>query len=275
MTTAYPQISLFLQKTCQISYDLTKIKTVNINSNKVKQAAKEIAQEYFRNVRPILKDISVDQQMLSHLDTSLQKLNILASGNNANSSYKSCLRDIKKKTDNLELIIATVDGERSRKMREDAVPTDRTENSILDTLDSLVPTASLSYKQAIIDLRQDTRSSYRGVAAELREVLREVLDHLAPDSEVQKMANFKFEPNMDKPTHRQKAKFILSSRNLSKKTQNTPLNSLKAMDEIISSLARSVYERGSLFAHVGNTKQEAIQLKRYLDVVLCEFLQIP
>ena len=275
MTTAYPQISLFLQKTCQISYDLTKIKTVNINSNKVKQAAKEIAQEYFRNVRPILKDISVDQQMLSHLDTSLQKLNILASGNNANSSYKSCLRDIKKKTDNLELIIATVDGERSRKMREDAVPTDRTENSILGTLDSLVPTASLSYKQAIIDLRQDPRSSYRRVAAELREVLREVLDHLAPDSEVQKMANFKFEPNMDKPTHRQKAKFILSSRNLSKKTQNTPLNSLKAMDEIISSLARSVYERGSLFAHVGNTKQEAIQLKRYLDVVLCEFLQIP
>ena len=55
------------------------------------------------------------------------------------------------------------------------------EVQIIETLQSLVPTAALSYQQAIRDLADSTRVSYRGPAAELREVLREVCDHLAPD----------------------------------------------------------------------------------------------
>lgn len=56
---------------------------------------------------------------------------------------------------------------------------------------ALVPTAALSYQQAIRDLADGGRVSYRGPAAELREVLREVLDHQAPDGEVMKSSDYK------------------------------------------------------------------------------------
>ena len=58
------------------------------------------------------------------------------------------------------------------------------ETKILDALDRVIPTTALSYKQALQDLNGQNRFSYRGTAAELREVLRELLDYLAPDTEV-------------------------------------------------------------------------------------------
>src|SRR6266853_172856 len=51
----------------------------------------------------------------------------------------------------------------------------------LATLDKVVPTTALSSRQAPQDLGDQQRVSYRGTAAELREVLRELLDHLASD----------------------------------------------------------------------------------------------
>ena len=44
-----------------------------------------------------------------------------------------------------------------------------------------------------------TRISYRGTAAELREVLRELLDHLAPDADVLK-SGIRLEAGQTTPT---------------------------------------------------------------------------
>ena len=50
---------------------------------------------------------------------------------------------------------------------------------------AMAPGAALGYEQAVRDIQDPDRLSYRGVAGELREVVREVLDRLAPDKELQ------------------------------------------------------------------------------------------
>jgi hypothetical protein len=67
---------------------------------------------------------------------------------------------------------------------ETVAPTEEDEKKIIGMLEALVPSAARSYEQAILDLKDDSRVSFRGPALELREALREILDHLAPDSEV-------------------------------------------------------------------------------------------
>jgi hypothetical protein len=60
------------------------------------------------------------------------------------------------------------------------------DQKIIDTLAGLVPSAALSYQQAIADLKDGSRVSFRGPALELRETLREVVDYMAPDAAVEK-----------------------------------------------------------------------------------------
>ena len=144
----------------------------------------------------------------------------------------------------------------------------------MSTLAGLVPSAGLSYEQACIDLRSVSRRSYRGAAAELREALREVLDHLASDRDVTAQSGFKLEADQKKPTMKQKVRFILVSRGKGK-TQTAPAeNSTSLVEERVGALARSVYDRSSLSTHVGTTKQEVQQVKAYVDVVLTELLEI-
>ena len=67
-----------------------------------------------------------------------------------------------------------------------AMPTERL---ISDTLSAILPATAASYEQCLLDLGGPSRRSYRGVAHEMREVLRETLDHLAPDPDVMAEAN--------------------------------------------------------------------------------------
>jgi hypothetical protein len=265
---------LFAQKVADLSDQLGTLSTVNVNSREIKDSTKQLVQVYFRNVHPYLTEIGIDSKILDGLSASLQTFNHLATGNNAKSSYKACLKKIRQSCANLEIAVAIFEGQKKRSGNLPPVFFSAQDSSIISILDSMVPTAALSYQQAVFDLNQNGRSSYRGVAAELREVLRELLDHMAPDADVSKVPGFKLEQNTTKPTQRQKAKFILDSRKMSKTAQGAPIKTIEAVDELLSSLARSVYERGSISTHIGTTKAEVTQLKRYLDVVLCEFLEI-
>lgn len=74
------------------------------------------------------------------------------------------------------------------------------DDRIVEKLEAIVPSAALSYKQAIFDLRDDQRLSFRGPALELRESLREILDVLAPDNEVTGSAGYVQERDRTGPT---------------------------------------------------------------------------
>jgi hypothetical protein len=148
------------------------------------------------------------------------------------------------------------------------------EQAILTTLQQVVPTAALSYEQGCRDLGDGQRISFRGVASEFRECLREVLDHLAPDKEVMAQQGFRLEEGQKKPTMKQKARFILRARGQSTTAARAPEDAVSTVEERFAGLARSAYERSSISAHVTTSKGEVIQIKMYVDTVLAELLEI-
>lgn len=149
-----------------------------------------------------------------------------------------------------------------------------TELRILDTLTRILPVAAASYEQCVIDLAEPIRRSYRGVAHEMREALRETLDYLAPDAEVMAEPGFALEQSTTKPTHRQKALHILKKRRLPREAMRAPELAVSLVEELGAAIARSTYTRGAMSAHGVASVQEVRQLKMYVDAVLAELLEI-
>ena len=133
--------------------------------------------------------------------------------------------------------------------------------------------AAESYKQGLVDLALKTRGSCRGTATEFRECLREVVDHFAPDKNVMAESGFKLEQNQTRPTTKQKVSFTLRSRR-NDRQREAMTKSLDLIDEISGALTRAVQNRASMATHVPRTLREVRQIKRYVDVVLFDLLEI-
>ena len=140
---------------------------------------------------------------------------------------------------------------------------------IVDKLDALVPSAALSYKQAILDLSDDGRVSFRGPALELREALREILDHLAPDSEVTAAPEYMQEKDRTGPTMKQKVRFIMKGK---RPSSDAPEQMVTAFEEAIARLTRAVYERSSKATHGAGDRQTVVQLRRYVVTIFHEII---
>jgi hypothetical protein len=146
------------------------------------------------------------------------------------------------------------------------------DEKIISKLATLVPSAAQSYKQAILDLIDDSRISFRGPALELREALREVLDHLAPDSEVTVAPGYAQEKNRTGPTMKQKVRFIMKKKG--KLPSEAPEQAVTAFEEAIATLTRAVYERSSRATHVASERQTVVQLRRYVVAVLHDIINM-
>jgi len=123
------------------------------------------------------------------------------------------------------------------------------------------------------DLGDQSRVSFRGTASELREVLRELLDDLAPDADVCK-SGVQLEKGRTSPTMKQKTVFILKARGIGETGRKRATDVVTAVEGAVGSLARSVYDRGSLSTHVATTRQEVLAFKGYTDAVLADLTQI-
>jgi predicted ABC-type transport system involved in lysophospholipase L1 biosynthesis ATPase subunit len=241
-----------------------------VSASPTREQAKLVVQYYFRQVRPHLIDLSIDAGDLEQLDRISQHLLKLASKRSRRSTYRTRMRELDNLRGEIETAIeirATGGGAHSAGRLTTA-----TEAAILATLDQIVPSTALSYQQVLQDLAEPQRVSYRGTAAELREVLRELLDHLAPDDEVLKAV--KLEKDRRGPTMKQKATFILKARGVGETARKTPVDAVGAIEDSVSSLARSVYTRGSVSTHVVTTRNEVLTIKAYADAVLADLLQI-
>ncbi|HTK12356.1 MAG TPA: hypothetical protein VL402_01005 [Xanthobacteraceae bacterium] len=146
------------------------------------------------------------------------------------------------------------------------------DNEIIRKLDALVPSAALSYKQAILDLRDDSRVSFRGAALELREALREILDHLAPDTEVTAMQRYVQEKDRAGPTMKQKVRFIMKKSG-KRSSSDAPEQTVTAFEEAIAGLTRAVYERSSKATHVAGERQTVVQLRRFVVAIFHEIIE--
>lgn len=245
--------------------DIKKVSSVNVNKKEVKESAVKLGTAYFNEVRSRIPKI--ESNLIDNLDSSMQDLIRLGHGNNSKSSYTKTIKGIISTLKEINISIAI-----SPKRLANIQPI---EQKIIDTITKIVPSASLSYQQAIADLGQPiVRTSYRGTAVELRESLRETLDYLSPDEEIMKEPGFKLEPKQTKPTMKQKVRFILKSRGYGDSKRTPTEKATEIIDELFGQITRAIYDRASLATHKKSERDEAEKIKRYVDVVLLELLAL-
>ena len=245
--------------------DINKVGSVNVNKKEVKESAVKLGTSYFNEVRPRIPKI--ESKLIDDLDSYMQDLIRLGHGNNPKSSYKKSLKDTITTLKEINISIAI-----SPKQTVHIQPN---EQKIIDTISKIVPSASLSYQQAIADLGQQTiRASYRGTAVELRESLRETLDYLSPDEEIMKEPGFQLESKQTKPTMKQKVRFILKSRGYGDSKRTPTEKTTELIDELFGQITRAIYDRASLATHKKSEKDEVEKIKRFVDVVLLELLAL-
>jgi hypothetical protein len=249
---------------------LTRCKTQNINGLKLRQQTRDVVTEYFREVRPSLQRLGVGDAATDGLDSEMQHLIGLSMGKNAKASYVQSVRRIRSKRKNIETGLEFLIGAEVTLTPQIG----NIEASILSTLETMLPSAAASYRQVLVDLQDADRNSHRGTAAELREVVREVLDHLAPDADVTSAPGFKLEPNLKGPSMKQKVKFILRARKTGDSARQTAENSVQHLEDNVGSIGRAVYVRGSTDVHTSRSVEEIRNFKLYADAVLGELLAI-
>lgn len=246
---------------------------VNINDRETKEEAIAIGSMYFAQCRkPLVKTVGENESLLSH-DQNWQDLIRLAHGNNARTTYLKSIKVLRKELADFNVSCLSRLSERPGASSDlsDLTPA---EQLIIKTLDLSIPSAAASYRQALLDLRGAERLSYRGTASELREALRETLDHLAPDQSVVGQAGFTLEPGQTKPTMKQKAQYILGVRGRSKTKRMVAEKSIELVDTLAGEITRAIYNHASLATHVETSRTEVMKIKRYVDTVFFDLLEI-
>lgn len=265
----------FLELLNRFQTALGRSRAVLVSAASLRADAKAIVQQYFRHTRPYLDGLQFSIDELSALDTEMQSLLRLANGRNRKQSYIRLVRGTRSHLHDIEAAREMRLGQASIRPASVTLPkSSQIEARITETLQKLIPSAAMSYQQAIRDLNPSDRLSFRGTANELRETLREVLDYLAPDMEVENAEGFKLEPGTTKPTQKQKVRHILRARRLPRTAAKAPEDAVALVEELTASVARSTYERSNLSTHTATARREVQQMKMYVDSVLAELLEI-
>jgi len=255
----------------QLLATLRSGKSINVTSKTIKSGVIDVAKDYFQNIRPEISS-SLPEKTLQVYDAQWQDLVRLAHGNNSRRSYVKLLTALKKATVEINVTRIILSGVAPE--AQEAVYTDA-EAVLVNTLEQLAPSAAQSYQQAIQDLAAPVqRLSYRGTATDLREAFRDTLDQLAPDTVVMQQDGFALEKGQMQPTMKQKVRFILRSRGKGSTPRAVAEKSVELIEALSGDIARAFYNRASLSTHVETTYGEARQLKRYVDTLLFDLLEI-
>jgi predicted pPIWI-associating nuclease len=248
---------------------------VNVNAQALRNRTSTLVQSWFRGVRPYLEGIGIPPERMIVVDTAMQRLLRLSLAPNAKASYLGELDTVRTAWPELVLDVEQHRGQLILRAAASKIQISEVERRILETLPRIgLPDAIQSYQQVLIDLAEANRLSYRGTATELREVVREVLDHLAPDADVMAAPGFKLLEGQKGPTMVQKARFILKARGMGESARKAPEDAVALLEEQIASLARSTYVKGSAATHSVTTLEKARGFKGYADAVLAELLQV-
>jgi hypothetical protein len=252
----------------ELSAELAKKQIKFASPPRTQSKVRSMASTYFEFSRPELERTICRDGLVSEFDATIQKLIDISSQSCDKKVFIGLLSELRPLA-----LEATVHLMKSR-----GVPRlllSETERGIVATLDRMLPGSRNSYEQVLRDItQQGGRVSWRGTAAELRDVLREVMDHLAPDEKVVAAPNFALEKDRVGPTQAQKVRFILKARRAGKAAIATAEGTLQTVDEAVAALARTTYTRGSASAHTSPEAGEIRKLKRYVDALLGELLEL-
>ena len=267
MTDALSALEKISEDAAKLTEVLQRTRAKTIPPNVVQPTVRVIARIYFEMIRPELDATKQRAGLVDEIDFVLQQLLQLAITVRERQAYIGQLNEL-----HPYLMEATVDLMKARGAAR--LLLSDTERAILQTLNKLLPGAAASYEQSLRDISLGSRISWRGTANELREALREVIDHFAPDEKVMTVPGFQLETNQTLPTQKQKVRFILKARRSSKSAIAVSEESLEIVEGAIASLARLTYQRGNASAHSNTDGSEIRKLKRYVDALMAELLEI-
>lgn len=261
-------VSELIVSTEALRKKLLKLEAKQVSSGALKSEIRLQAERYFGDIRPLLRQSNNSE--VSTLDELMKSIIELTHKKAARTTYLTKITSAKRILVALDSELAT----QSAVVQEGTKIHDRIDNLISSTLENMLPSAAASYEQALLDLHSETRKSYRGPATDLREALRETLDHLAPDKEVKAIPGFKQDPNVNGPTMKQKVQYILKMRERPSAQIGSAGATAEMIDEMIGKFVRSVYTRSSVSTHTPTDRTEVLRLRHYVRLALIEILEI-
>lgn len=239
-----------------------------VEPEKVHSIALQLLSTYYEHVHAELDLIDRRPGLMDEIDFVLGAILQLTNAPRRKTAYERQITELRPYLQ--EAIIAVMKGRGKPRL-----VLSNSERGIHGTLQKMLPSTAVSYEQVLRDIAEaKTRVSWRGPGTELREVLREVIDHLAPDDKVMATPGFKLEGDQTRPTQRQKVRFILRARRASAHAVATAEASLETLDEGIAVLARLTYQRSNLSTHAPTDATEIRRLKNYVDALLVDLLEI-
>jgi len=268
MTDALTALDQISEDVGRLAGIVEGVRAKKVQPTTVQPIASAIARRYFESVRPELKAVQNRAGLVAEIDFVLQAILELATAPREKQAYLGQIAEVRPYL--LEAAVDVMKASGSQRLI-----LSQTERAILDTLGKMLPAAAASYEQSLMDISQGKRVSWRGTATELREVLREAIDHLAPDDKVVASQGFQLEQGQKSPTQKQKVRFILRARKNKSASVAVAEASLDTVEESVAVLARSTYQRGSASTHAATNAPEIRNLKRYIDALLAELLEIP
>ena len=155
--------------------------------------------------------------------------------------------------------------------RETYVLTAR-DQTICDCLAARSISLACSYFQVKCDLHNVERQSWAGTAHELRELVRNLLEMLAPDQAVCQQHWYKQEPNTSGPTQKQRVRYALEQRGASSSERGTA-ESIADLDESIAGLVRATYKRASDASHRSKAREEVSRILNYFEAFALDIFQ--
>lgn len=246
-----------------------KCKSITVSLEEVRTFAKSVANLWFNDVAPFAKLVSDDQTALQSIDAAMNQL--------IAHTLKATKREIYLATLNEALRVYEKEVYISLHKTHGAVlagalPTGFGSDDVATELAKIAESLHAGYQQVRKDLSDNTRISWRGTANELREILRELLEILAPDSAITKANWYKQEPQTNGPTQVQRAKYVLEQRAIQQQRSSAVQETLKLVEESIPKLIRKTYQRASNAAHTQQDRDEVKRILGYFDLLAKDLL---
>jgi uncharacterized protein YidB (DUF937 family) len=248
---------------------VSAVTSVQLDRAGVKEAARQLVDGYFGATRRDLALSGITDEQLAGLDATMHDLLALAQRKSLTRRYREVMGALRGHLNKLEsAVVGGAAGGEGNDQQKDAQ-----DGRIVATLEQMSPVAAASYAQALLDLSDRARLSWRGTAAELREALREAVDKLAPDSEVEAQPGYVPQKDANGPTMSQKVQFILRSRGKTKAAVGAAADTVASIEERVGKCVRSIYTRSSASTHGRADREEVLAIKRYVSAVLAELLE--
>lgn len=245
------------------------VKGAQIFAATVKGEVAGLASDYFSAFRPAAVAAGASPEELQDADNQFRQLHELAHKSPSKIKVDAVCRDARK-------ALVKLDGSR---LQSRAVPlgsrTSKSDELIISSLKDICLSAASAYEQALRDLQGSDRLSWRGPATDMREALRETLDAMAPDVEVEKMQGYRLEENARRPTMRQKAKYILKNREMAANQASLSETAIENIENAVSGITRSVYVRSNVSTHSPTSRDEVARLHGWIRLVMCDLLSLP